>query len=207
MPDAPGQASVPGREVLVGVCGGIAAYKVCTVVSRLVQCGAGVTVVMTRAAREFVTPLTFKALSGRPVVDDLWTAPDAQDTQHIRLTERADLVLVAPATANIIAKMACGLADEVLSTVLLAAGSPVLIAPSMNERMWNHPAVRANMTTLRDRGVMVIEPESGWLACRTIGAGRLADPERIADAVLDALRARSSGAPRARKSGSQAVGE
>ncbi len=188
-----------GREVLVGVCGGIAAYKVCTVVSRLVQRGAGVTVVMTRAAREFVGPLTFKALTGRPVLDNLWHAPDAQDTQHIRLTERADLVLVAPATANIIGKMACGLADDVLSTLLLAADSPVMIAPAMNERMWNHPAVQANMTTLRQRGVLVVEPESGWLACRTVGAGRLADPERIVEEVSK----RSHGATKPRSHGGE----
>lgn len=173
-----------GREVVVAVCGGIAAYKVCHVVSRLVQRGAGVTVAMTAAATKFVGPLTFEALSGRRVLLSLWEAPEPNDSQHIRLTDRADAILVAPATANVIAKLAAGLADDVVTTLVLAADSPVVLAPSMNERMWNHPATQANLARLRQFGTHIIDPATGWLACRTTGQGRLPEPEEIVETVV-----------------------
>ena len=187
MSDQADHPGLTGYEVLVGVCGGIAAYKTAQVVSALVQRGAGVTVVMTEAATRFVGPLTFSSLTGRAVLKDLWSATDPEDTQHIRLTDRADLVLIAPATANTIAKIAVGIADDLLSTLVLAIDSPLLLAPSMNARMWAHPAVQANVATLKERGVGFVEPTSGWLACRTVGQGRLADPDDIVGEVAGLL--------------------
>jgi len=174
-------------ELLVGVTGGIAAYKVCTVVSRLVQAGCGVTVVMTRAARKFVGPTTFQALTGRRVYTSLWEAEKQYDPQHIGLTEAADLFLVAPATANILGKVAAGIADDLLSTMLMAAACPVLLAPAMNSRMWCNPIVQANVERLKSLGYSFLEPQSGWLACRTVGPGRMAEPETIIEAVRGAL--------------------
>ena len=174
----------------MAVSGGIAAYKVCEVVSRLVQRGAGVTVAMTRAARKFVRPLTFQALSARPVLTDLWRVADAADVQHIQLTRGADLLVIAPATANIIGKIAAGLADEVVTTLVISADSPVMIAPAMNDRMWNNAAVRRNIATLRSDGMVILDPEEGWLACRSVGAGRLADASIIVDAIAAQLRSR-----------------
>jgi len=179
-----------GREVVVGVCGGIAAYKTAAVVSALVQRGCGVTVVMTEAARHFITPLTFEALSGRRVHISLWEPSDDHDPQHLRLTERADLVLVAPATANIIAKMALGLADDLLSTMLLAAHGPVLLAPAMNNRMWENPAVQRNIKLLRDAKCHFVGPDSGWMACRTIGIGRMSDPDEIVSRSAELISGR-----------------
>ncbi len=189
MSDEPTQGKLTGYEVLVGVCGGIAAYKVCHVVSALVQRGAGVTVAMTDAATRFVGPLTFKSLTGRGVLVDLWTAADPGDTQHIRLTERADLFLIAPATANMIGKIAAGIADDCVSTLVLAADSPLLLAPSMNERMWCNPVVQSNVAKLRERGLHFVDPVSGWLACGTVGQGRLAPPDDILAAAIELLRA------------------
>src|SRR3954467_7048688 len=131
--------SLTGREIIVGVCGGIAAFKVADVVSKLVQAGAGVTVVMTDAAQKFVTPLTFEALSGRKVRTSTWDLVDSGDTQHIKLTERAGLMLIAPATTNIIAKVAGGLTDDLLSLLICASACPVVFAPAMNDRMWANP--------------------------------------------------------------------
>lgn len=180
-------AALDGCEVIVGVAGGIAAYKVCHVVSGLVQRGAGVTVAMTRSARRFVGPLTFQALTGRRVLTSLWNADHDDDAQHIRLTCRADLFLIAPATANLIGKVAAGIADDLLTTLVLSADSPVLLAPSMNTRMYENPIVQRNLTTLRDVGYALIGPEAGWLACRTIGPGRMAEPAQILDAVTAQL--------------------
>lgn len=176
-----------GREVVVGVCGGIAAYKVADVVSKLVQAGAGVTVAMTPDAVRFVAPLTFQALSGRAVHTDIWTLPDPADPQHIRLTERADLLLIAPATAHTIAKLAHGLCDDVVTLMAAAAACPVAIAPAMNHRMWANPIARRNVQTLRDVGYHFIGPDEGWLACRNVGAGRLAQPPAIVEAVSGLL--------------------
>lgn len=169
-----------GYEVIVAVCGGIAAYKTCEVVSRLAQRGCGVTVAMTRAARRFVTPLTFEALSGRKVLTDLWKSGDNGDIQHIQLTTRADLIVVAPATANTIAKFAGGLADDVVTNLVISADSPVIVVPAMNNRMWVNRAVQRNMAKLREDGFLVIGPAEGWLACRNVGPGRMVDaPELV----------------------------
>src|SRR3954463_10910328 len=166
-----------GREIIVAVCGGIAAYKVADVVSKLVQLGAGVTVCMTAEAQKFITPLTFEALSGRPVRTGTFTLVESSDPQHISLTERADLMLVAPATANVIAKVAHGLTDDLVSLMICAAACPVVFAPAMNNRMWAHPVARENVAKLVGMGYRFIGPEAGWLACRNVGAGRLSEPQ------------------------------
>jgi len=175
----PFSCDLSGREVIVCVCGGIAAYKVCEVVSRLVQAGAGVTVAMTRSAQRFVGPTTFQALSGRSVLTDLWSSAHGPSVQHISLTERANLIVVAPATANVLGKIAGGIADDIVTTLVISAASPVLIAPAMNPRMWKNPAVADNLATLNSRAFAVVGPGEGWLACRSEGAGRMAEPDEI----------------------------
>lgn len=179
--------SLAGREVVVGVCGGIAAYKMAEVVSRLAQLGAGVTVVMTDAAREFIAPLTFQALSGRPVRTSTFHLEESSDPQHIGLTEKADLMLVAPATNNLIAKVACGLCDDLLSLMVCAADCPVVFAPAMNTRMWNHPIAQENFARLAGLGYRFIGPEEGWLACRNVGAGRMSEPAKIVKTITRML--------------------
>lgn len=186
-----------GYEVVVGVCGGIAAYKTCTVVSELVQQGVGVSVVMTRAATKLIGPPTFEALTARQVFTSLWKAPSYFEQQHIQLTERADLLLVAPATANIIGKAAGGICDDLLSTMILSADCPILFAPTMNSRMWANPILQENLEKLQQLGHCFVGPAEGWLACRTTGAGRMAEPADIIDTVvhqleLDPPRMRSS---------------
>jgi phosphopantothenoylcysteine decarboxylase/phosphopantothenate--cysteine ligase len=176
-----------GREIVVGVCGGIACYKVADVVSKLVQLGAGVTVAMTDEAQKFVAPLTFQALSGRPVRTSTWNLVESSDPQHIKLTEAADLMLVAPATNNILAKVACGLCDDLVSLMVCAAACPVVFAPAMNTRMWDNPIARENVARLQKFGYRFIGPEAGWLACRNVGAGRLSDPGKIVDEVIALL--------------------
>jgi phosphopantothenoylcysteine decarboxylase/phosphopantothenate--cysteine ligase len=178
-----------GREIIVAVCGGIAAYKVADVVSKLVQLGAGVTVCMTRGAQKFVTPLTFEALSGRPVRTGTFELVESSDPQHISLTERADLMLVAPATNNIIAKVAHGLCDDLVSLMVCAAACPVVFAPAMNNRMWEHPIAQENVAKLTSLGYRFIGPEAGWLACRNVGPGRLSDPQDIVGEVVTLLAA------------------
>jgi len=185
--DANNPPALKGREIIVGVCGGIAAYKVADVVSKLVQLGAGVSVVMTPEAQRFVTPLTFEALSGRKVRTSVFEQADPGDTQHIGLTERADLMLVAPATAHIIAKIAHGFTDDLVSLMISAAACPVVFAPSMNHRMWDHPVAQENVAKLTQIGYRFIGPESGWLACRNVGAGRLSEPQTIVDEVVRML--------------------
>lgn len=172
-----------GREVLVGVCGGIAAYKVCDLVSKLVQRGAGVTVVMTPEAKKFVGDVTFEALSGRKVLSDPWNLADSSDPQHISLTERADLYVIAPATANTLAKIAHGLCDDLVSLLANASACPVVIAPAMNNRMWANPITQKNVSTLREAGYSFIDPTDGWLACRNVGPGRMAEPAAILEDV------------------------
>ena len=172
-----------GRELIVAVCGGIAAYKVADVVSKLVQLGAGVTVCMTDEAQRFITPLTFEALSGRPVRTNTFSLVESSDPQHISLTERADLMLVAPATTNVIAKIAHGLTDDLVSLMVCAAACPVAFAPAMNNRMWAHPIAQENTAKLKSIGYHFIGPEEGWLACRNVGAGRLTDPEKIVEEI------------------------
>jgi phosphopantothenoylcysteine decarboxylase/phosphopantothenate--cysteine ligase len=173
------------RELLIGVTGGIAAYKTAALVSRLVQAGAGVTVIMTRSAAKLVGPKTFEALTGRPVLTRVF-GPGAHP--HIESAEKAELLCVAPATANILAKAACGLADDLLSTVLLSFDGPVLMAPAMNTLMWQKPAVQRNVAQLKADGVTFIEPESGYLSCGAIGAGRMAEPERLFQAIAEKLK-------------------
>src|SRR3954464_123179 len=178
-----------GREIVVGVCGGIAAYKVADVVSKLVQRGAGVTVAMTAEAQKFITPLTFEALSGRPVRTGTFNLVETSDPQHIGLTERADLMLVAPATNNTIAKIAHGLCDDLVSLMVCAAACPVVFAPAMNNRMWDPPVAQENVARLRAIGYRFIGPEAGWLACRNVGPGRLSEPQKIVDEVVHMLTA------------------
>jgi len=175
------------RTVLLGVTGGIACYKACELVRQLRGSGLGVRVVMTKGAMQFVTPLTFQALSGEPVGTDVFSASQEAEIGHIRLADEAGAVVVAPATAHVLAKMAHGLADDLLSTVLLATRAPTLVAPAMNVNMWMHPATQANVDILRKRGVVVVGPERGDLACGWDGEGRLAHPSRIVAAVRAAM--------------------
>lgn len=174
-----------GGRVLLGVCGGIAAYKMAALTSTLVQRGAVVDVIMTRSAERFVGALTFSSLTARPVYSSLWDAPER--IPHIRLVREAQAILVAPATANVVAKLAHGIADDLLTTALLAARVPVLIAPAMNGAMLEHAATAENLATLRARGYEIIEPERGFLAERESGPGRLATEERLMAAIELAL--------------------
>jgi len=178
-----------GREIILGVCGGIACYKVADLVSKLVQAGAGVTVCMTADAARFVQPLTFEALSGRPVRTDIFNLANTNDPQHISLTEKADLMLIAPATANTIAKISTGLCDDLVSLLVCAAACPVAFAPAMNDRMWANPITQENVAKLQKLGYRFIGPGEGWLACRNTGPGRLAEPQAIVDEIAQILAA------------------
>ncbi|HEY0377049.1 MAG TPA: bifunctional phosphopantothenoylcysteine decarboxylase/phosphopantothenate--cysteine ligase CoaBC [Pyrinomonadaceae bacterium] len=177
-----------GRRVALGVSGGIAAYKAAEILRGLQRAGCVVRVALTRRACEFITPLTFRALSGSHVVVDDYAADNPDPIAHITFSQSVDLFVVAPATANIIAKFANGVADDFLTSTYLASNAPVLIAPAMNTTMWNHPATRRNLRQLRADGVRVVEPDSGEMACGTFGPGRLSEPERIVAAALDMLR-------------------
>jgi len=183
--------ALAGHEVLLCPTGGIACYKAADLASRLVRAGAGVTVAMTDAATRFVAPLTFQSLSGRAVYTSMWQANERFEHHHLALTERADLMIVAPATANIIAKMAAGIADDLVSTLALSAcgACEVLVAPAMNARMWRAPATEANVRTLEERGVHRVGPGEGRLACGESGPGRMAEPEEILAAAQKLLRA------------------
>ena len=172
-----------GRELLVGVTGGIAAFKTAALVSELVQQGAGVSVVMTRESLNFIGAATFEALTGRHVHIDMFDMAECPLGPHIELADRADLMCIAPATANTMAKTAQGHADDLLSTLYLANTSPILMAPAMNAEMWQKAAVQRNVQQLRDDGVEIIDPEEGWLSCRKTGAGRMASPQTIAAAI------------------------
>ena len=188
----PEAAKLADRELIVAVCGGIAAYKVADVVSKLVQAGAGVTVVMTAEAQRFIAPLTFEALSGRKVRTGSFDLIDSSDPQHIALTERADLMLVAPATANILAKAAHGLCDDLVSLMICAAACPIVFAPAMNDRMWANPITRDNVARLTNLGYRFIGPDEGWLACRNVGPGRMSEPAKIVEHVTSLLLASQS---------------
>ena len=179
-----------GARIFLGVGGGIAAYKAAALTSTLVQRGATVDVVMTAAAERFITPLTFSSLTARPVYASLWDAPER--IPHIRLVREADVALVAPATANLIAKLAAGIADDLLTTALLAARIPRIVAPAMNEAMYQDAATVANLASLRARGYEIVDPERGFLAERESGVGRLASEERLIDALERALARRRS---------------
>ncbi|MGD0445011.1 MAG: bifunctional phosphopantothenoylcysteine decarboxylase/phosphopantothenate--cysteine ligase CoaBC [Edaphobacter sp.] len=181
-------------KITVGVCGGIAAYKSVELVRLLQEAGYDPHVVMTKAAEEFVRPLTFAAISGHKVITTLWgedggvvAEDEGSSVEHIHEAQTTKLLIVAPATADTLAKFAHGLADDFLSTMFLATTAPVIVAPAMNVKMWEHPAVRANVETLRERGVKVIEPGSGYLACGMVGGGRLAEPATIVAAVASVL--------------------
>lgn len=175
--------SLAGKRIVLGVCGGIAAYKAAATTSKLTQAGALVHVILTESALQFIQPLTFQALSHLPVYTDTFTEPDPHVISHIELADQADLVLIAPATANVIGKMANGIADDMLTTTVLATKAPVMVAPAMNVNMYGHPAVMANMDKLASYGYRFIEPGVGLLACGWVGKGRLAEPEEIVEYV------------------------
>ena len=179
-------------NVALGVCGGIAAYKAVEVLRGLQKAGCVVRVAMTQRACEFVQPLTFRALSGAHVVVDDYAPDNPDPIAHITFSQTADLLVVAPATANIIAKFANGIADDFLSSTYLACSGPVLIAPAMNTTMWEHPATQRNLQRLRADGVHIMEPDAGEMACGTIGPGRLSEPERIVAAALEILSSTKS---------------
>jgi phosphopantothenoylcysteine decarboxylase / phosphopantothenate---cysteine ligase len=171
-------------RIVLGVTGGIAAYKAAEIVRGLTRAGAEVHVIMTRSGQEFITPLTLQTLSGQRVLKDPWDLTRGADIQHIALARDLDLFLVAPATADILAKFAHGIADDLLSTFYLAVTTTVAVAPAMNVWMWEHPATRANLDLLKGRGVHVVDPGVGDLACGEEGIGRMAEPDTIVDAAL-----------------------
>src|SRR2546423_2590737 len=179
--------SFAGKRVALGVTGGIAAYKAAEILRGLQRAGCVVRVCMTKRACEFVTPLTFRALSGSHVIVDDYAPDNPDPIAHITFSQSVDLFLIAPATASIIAKFANGIADDFLSSTYLASTAPVIIAPAMNTTMWQHPATRRNLETLRADGVHIIEPDSGEMACGTFGPGRLSEPEIIVSATLEIL--------------------
>ena len=176
-----------GRNIVLGVTGGIAAYKSAEAVSRWRPLGANVHVIMTKNATEFVAPLTFRTLSANPVVTDTFAAPEEWNVEHVALAKLADLFVIAPATANILAKMACGIADDMLSTTVLATKATVLVAPAMNTGMWTAEATRQNVETLRNRGVEFIGPDNGMLACGDEGTGRMSEPAEIVNRIGELL--------------------
>lgn len=189
-PSTPTPDALNGRHVFVGVTGGIAAYKTATLVSRLAQAGAIVTVAMTDAAAKFVTPLTFQALSGRPVYTSAWEHIESSDPQHISLAKATDIAVIAPCTMDCMAKLADGRTDDVVTLILSAidrAKTPVLLAPAMNAQMWSQPATQRNLATLKSDGYQFIGPNEGWQACRTSGPGRMTEPEDLFDALLAAV--------------------
>ncbi|HPT75787.1 MAG TPA: bifunctional phosphopantothenoylcysteine decarboxylase/phosphopantothenate--cysteine ligase CoaBC [Defluviitaleaceae bacterium] len=175
------------KTVVLGVTGGIAAYKACEIASRLVKSGIEVNVIMTRSAQEFVRPLVFQSLTNRPVATDMFKEPVTWDIEHISLAKKADLFLIAPATANIIGKIAAGIADDMLSTTVMATKAPVVIAPAMNTAMYNNVIVQRNIQTLSDLGYHFISPAEGRLACGDTGIGKLADVDIIVEKVLELL--------------------
>ncbi|MGH9823394.1 MAG: flavoprotein, partial [Blastocatellia bacterium] len=166
-------------KIALGVTGCFAAYKAVEVLRGFQKLGASVQVVMTSSATRFIGPLTFQAISGLPVITGMFTDTEDPEIRHIALAGSINLLLVAPATANVLAKFANGIADDFLSTLYISTTAPVAVAPAMNVEMWRHPATRANVGRLKDRGVFFVDPEEGYLACRTVGAGRLADPAEI----------------------------
>jgi len=191
MTDAPDTSRDAAPTIVVGVSGCIAAYKSCELVRTLMRAGMRVKVVMTENATRFVGPATFRALTGEPVALTLWDDPAAKRVFHTSLAEEADVFVVAPATANVIAKLAAGRADDLLTTAALATEAPLVIAPAMNVHMWRAEATQANIALLRSRGATIVEPESGELACGDVGEGRLADVLTIAEAALaEAIRVR-----------------
>lgn len=187
---SPANHALAERRIVVALTGGIACYKTATVVSRLVQRGATVRVIMTDAATHFITPLTLQSLSGRPVLTSIWQADDQPESQHIGVARWCEVMLIAPASADMIAKIAHGLCDDLVSLIAcsLPKDTPLLVAPAMNSDMWQSPIVQQNLTVLRDTlRCRIIGPEEGWQACRTRGPGRMSEPETIVEAVAAAL--------------------
>ena len=181
---------VEGRSILVGITGGIAVYKVCTVVSRLAQAGAQVTVAMTPAATNFVTPITFQALSGNPVYTSSWEHIESKDPQHISLADRCDLALIAPCTMDMLSKLVHGRTDDVVTLILSAINrknTPVILAPAMNDQMWNQPSNLRNVELAKQDGFLQVGPGVGWQACRHTGTGRMSEPQDICRAICEAI--------------------
>jgi phosphopantothenoylcysteine decarboxylase/phosphopantothenate--cysteine ligase len=171
------------REILLSVCGGIAAYKVADLASKLVQAGAKVTAVMTKSATEFIGKTTFEALTGRPVYVHMFEPKEHPIGEHIGLARRAQLYVIAPGTADMIAKIANGFADDLASTLALTCTCPILVAPAMNNDMWAKPAVQRNIARLQEDNVLIVPPGSGWLSCGAVGPGRMAEPTEILAAI------------------------
>ncbi|HRQ72436.1 MAG TPA: flavoprotein [Phycisphaerales bacterium] len=187
------EATLRGKRIIVGVTGGIAAYKTAMLVSRVAQCGAEVTVAMTEAATRFVSPLTFQALSARPVYTSAWEHLESNDPQHISLASAADAAVVAPCTMDCMARLVAGLTDDVVTLILSAidrSRTPVLLAPAMNAVMWAQPSTQRNARQLVEDGYTLVGPGEGWQACRTVGVGRMSEPEEILAALVRALAAR-----------------
>jgi phosphopantothenoylcysteine decarboxylase/phosphopantothenate--cysteine ligase len=193
MPNKQVERQVAGSRVALGITGGIAAYKAIEVLRGLQRWGCEVRVTMTKHACEFIQPLTFRALSGSYVLVDDYAADNPDPIAHITFSQAIDLFIIAPATANTLAKLANGIADDFLSSTYLACTAPVLVAPAMNTVMWEHPATRRNLQKLRDDGVFLIDPDEGEMACGTFGPGRLSEPERIVSAAVDLLREHRQG--------------
>lgn len=186
--------AVRGKRVVVGVTGGIAAYKTCIIVSKLAQAGAEVSVAMTDAATRFVTPLTFQALSARPVYTSAWEHIESKDPQHVSLARDADLAIVAPCTMDCLAKLVSGRTDDVVTLILSAIDrriTPVLLAPAMNSAMWAQPSNQRNVQQAHDDGFTLVGPDDGWQACRTSGTGRMSEPEEILSRVIETLSMKS----------------
>lgn len=177
-------------KITLGICGGIAAYKACDIVRGLTKQNHNVHVMMSRSATKFITPLTLQTLSGKPVATNLFDLTQESEMGHIHLADESDVIVIAPATADFLAKAANGLADDVISTVLLATKAPVLICPSMNVNMWDHPATKANIEKLKSYGYHILEPDSGELACGWEGKGRLPDPEVIVAKTIDLIHSK-----------------
>jgi phosphopantothenoylcysteine decarboxylase len=184
--------SLSGRRFVIGVTGGVAAYKTAALVSKCVQAGADVSVVLTESAQRFVGRATFEALTGKPVLADVFGNSQHPLGAHIELAEGAELLCVAPATANFLAKAATGMADDLLSTLYLSHTGPTLVAPAMNSEMWSKPSVQRNIEQLRADGVLFAEPSAGWLSCRQQGTGRMAEPEAILKQIETLLTGNTS---------------
>lgn len=183
--------SLTGREIVLGVSGGVAAYKSADLASKLVQQGAGVTVVLTESAQRFIGAATFEAITGRPVRTQLFEPKEHYLGEHIGLARKAELLVIAPATANVMGCLAHGIADDLLTTLALAATCPILLAPAMNNEMWTKPAVQRNLKQLQADGVKFVGPGNGWLSCGVTGPGRMAEPVEILEAIGRELRAES----------------
>jgi phosphopantothenoylcysteine decarboxylase/phosphopantothenate--cysteine ligase len=182
-------------EIVLGVAGSIAAYKAAELARLMVKAGWGVSVVMTKDATRFVGELTFQTLSRRPVTVDMFTAPEEWIPGHISMADRASVLVIAPCTANVIAKLAHGLADDMLTATALACPAPLIVAPAMNCHMWDHPATQANVALLRKRGVVIADVGTGNLACGYEGQGRMAEPARIVELIAGVLTSGSAGVP------------